>query len=287
MQYVPRNLYRYRPLKSTAPDKEVEENLLNRLCSEIAERRLFASDTSKLNDPFEGAGVVPYVASMGSSIPMNLGFLPPSGRDYTHGFRLISMTERYDSPQMWAHYATGYCGVCLCFDTSFLERRLDAVRYSDTPIMEGGYRADDMYLRRGEIAPAALLVKQGAWAYEQEWRAIIPEEETEQGFVRYEVGDLWAVIVGHNTPNDAKAAIRKACEKVGAHLYVTAPQELRYRLGVWPEGFHPSFDGRAIEQELDEYCERNGAELFERRAGEWRNSMEQAKIRVLNQMSTE
>ena len=287
MQYVPRNLYRYRPLKSNAPDKEVEENLLDRLCDEIVERRLFAPDVSKLNDPFEGAGVVPYVASMGSSIPMNLGFLPPSGRDYTHGLRLISLTERYDSPQMWAHYATGYCGACLCFDTSFLEGWIDAVRYSDTPIMEGGYRADDMYSRREEIAPKALLVKQGAWAYEQEWRAVIPEEETEQGFVRYKDGDLWAVIVGHNTPDDAKARIREACERAGARLYVTAPQELRYRLGIWPDGFHPSFDGRTIEQELDEYCEKVGLELFERSANEWRESMEQARVRVLEKASAE
>ena len=196
------------------------------------------------------------------------------------------MTERYDSPQMWAHYATGYCGVCLCFDVSFLEGRIDSVRYSDAPIMEGGYRADDMFSRRNEFAPSALLVKQGAWAYEQEWRAIIPDEETDEGFVRLNNSDLWAVIVGHNTPEEARVVICEACDDIGARMFVTVPEELKYCLGIWPYGFYPSFDGRTIVQEQKEFCGRTGAEPFELLAAKWLGRMELARRRVFSKVSS-
>lgn len=282
MQYVPRNLYRYRPLRSTGSGKEFEEHLLERLCNEICERRIYAAEASKMNDPFEGAGIVPHCSNAGSGIPMNLGFLPPSARDYTHGFRLIAMTERYDSPQMWAHYATGYCGVCLCFDTSFAEERISAVRYSDLPILETEYRADELIHRRCELAIAALLVKQGDWAYEQEWRIVVPSEETDNGFISFGDDDLWAVIIGHNTPKDAKTAIKAACAKSGACVYITKPQELRYRIGIWPDGFRPRFAGGTIEQELEEYCRQTDSSPFEKLADGERSSMRRAKERVLN-----
>ena len=68
------------------------------------------------------------------------------GRSYSYGLRPISMTDHYGSLQMRAHYATSYCGACLCFDTSCPEGRIDAARYSDALVVEGGYRADNMYL---------------------------------------------------------------------------------------------------------------------------------------------
>ena len=276
MQYVPRNLYRYRPLRSTTPDKDYDRHLLKRLCSEIREHQLFAAEVSALNDPFEGTGVVPYVRNAGSTIPMNLGFLPPSARDYTRGFRLISMTERYNSPQMWAHYATGYCGVCLCYDVAFLRGRIDAVRYSDVPILEDGYRADELILRKNELATAALLVKQKDWAYEQEWRAIFPSEETNGGYVSCGQDDLWAVIIGHNTPKIAQDEIRKICQETGAQLYLTAPQELRYALGIWPDEFSPSSDGRTIEIELQMFYDKTGFLPFEELANVSRGSTDLA-----------
>lgn len=80
----------------------------------------------------------------------------------------LSLTERFDSSPMWAHYAGNSTGFVIAFATdSIFFRRGDAgkrqglhqITYFDGKIAEV---MDDVY--------AALMSKQEDWAYEREWR---------------------------------------------------------------------------------------------------------------------
>lgn len=237
---------------------------MERLLEEITNHKLYASKASELNDPFEGVGVYPFNGYAGVSISLNLGLLPPAIKEYSHTHRLVALTELYDSPQMWAHYATSYTGVCLCIDTSYIRDSIEAVRYSDVPVKVLGNAGDAMLSGETKRIPAGLVVKQRDWAYEQEWRAIFPDSETDDGFIDYGGEALKAVIIGHRCPESARSLIRDACDKVGAKVYITAPQECRYGLGIWPEAFKLSMDGRSIESEIAAYCEETGEVAFER-----------------------
>jgi hypothetical protein len=83
----------------------------------------------------------------------------------------LSLTERPDSPPMWAHYAANSSGFVIAFDTAnpFFRRGdagerqgLQKISYFDGRIAEA---LDDPYL--------ALISKQADWAYEREWRLYV------------------------------------------------------------------------------------------------------------------
>lgn len=93
----------------------------------------------------------------------------------------LSLTERYDSSPMWAHYAGNSSGFVIAFDTSngFFKRGDEAERqglhkitYFDGKISEA---MDDPY--------AAFMSKQADWAYEREWRLYVKAAEANKTFV--------------------------------------------------------------------------------------------------------
>ena len=87
---------------------------------------------------------------------------------------LLSLSERQNSPPMWAHYADDSKGFVIAFDTSseFFRRGeqneqqgLHKVRYFDGRV---GEIIDDPF--------AALISKQADWSYEREWRLYVKPE---------------------------------------------------------------------------------------------------------------
>ncbi|MCJ8189896.1 DUF2971 domain-containing protein [Sphingomicrobium aestuariivivum] len=87
----------------------------------------------------------------------------------------LSLTERFDSSPMWAHYAGNSSGFVIAFDTNdalFLRgeegsrQGLQKITYFDGTIPE---LMDDPY--------AALMSKQLDWQYEREWRLYLKAEE--------------------------------------------------------------------------------------------------------------
>lgn len=87
----------------------------------------------------------------------------------------LSLTERFDSSPMWAHYAGNSTGFVIAFETdNIFFRRGDAVErqglhkitYFDGKIAEV---MDDVY--------AAFMSKQNDWAYEREWRLYVKADQ--------------------------------------------------------------------------------------------------------------
>jgi hypothetical protein len=119
-------------------------------------------------------------------------------------YRVYCLTERPDSPLMWAHYASSHTGICLEFDTRkapFTEAfppftgGLLKVKYRSTypayDIVSGGY--------------PALFTKSEDWSYEAEWRLIAEERrfarsfwtlKTNNDFLTLAPGVLTSVTIG-------------------------------------------------------------------------------------------
>lgn len=89
----------------------------------------------------------------------------------------FSLSERMDSPPMWAHYADNNAGFVVAFDTEnawFHQRkngektRLQKVEYFDGKLDEPL-----------ENPQAAFISKTTDWAYEREWRLYIKNDEAD------------------------------------------------------------------------------------------------------------
>jgi hypothetical protein len=96
-------------------------------------------------------------------------------RAFNDNVGILSLSEIPDNELMWAHYANSHTGLVLCFDEQhgFFSRRrsehdefyfVRRVVYSDRPAVSMASLDGD-----------ALLVTKGTkWAYEREWRMLVP-----------------------------------------------------------------------------------------------------------------
>ena len=114
-------------------------------------------------------------------------------------YRVYCLSEKPDSPLMWAHYAASHTGVCLEFDATRApftrETGASQVAYRTT------YPAYDMVA----VGYEPLVTKADAWSCEAEWRLIAEERKfarepltmkTDNDFLTLPPGVLNSVIVG-------------------------------------------------------------------------------------------
>ena len=85
-----------------------------------------------------------------------------------NNYRILALSEDPQSPQLWAHYADNYTGVCLCFSTDGSLADAHKVSYSDKKPQRSP---------RGEIqlmnaVRNGFFQKHSGWAYEKEWRVV-------------------------------------------------------------------------------------------------------------------
>lgn len=96
------------------------------------------------------------------------------------GRRLMcfSLSERYDSPPMWAHYAANDTGFVVAFDTEhdWFQHRKDA---QNTRLQKITY-FDGKVEEPLENIQAAFISKTADWSYEREWRIYANEDEIEK-----------------------------------------------------------------------------------------------------------
>jgi len=81
---------------------------------------------------------------------------------------ILSLSESSEVPLLWSHYADGYRGVCVEFDSSVgLFLAAQKVHYTDTrPIINRLIDSPQEMLTKG------MFTKSIHWAYELEWRVI-------------------------------------------------------------------------------------------------------------------
>ena len=102
-----------------------------------------------------------------------------------HG--VVCLTETWQNPVMWSHYAKEHQGVCIEYDFASLPRGHQK-RIMLYPVIYGTERFDaTRYLRPiGEdfnslLSVLACLHKAEHWRYEREWRLLAPMGDQEDG----------------------------------------------------------------------------------------------------------
>jgi Protein of unknown function (DUF2971). len=90
---------------------------------------------------------------------------------------VLSLSENWNEPLMWSHYAAQHQGICIEYQTTGFEvKRLKAVNYNASRSI----RAHDLYLWkcRGDdraesrVFETYFYAKAPQWTYEKEWRDI-------------------------------------------------------------------------------------------------------------------
>jgi hypothetical protein len=159
-------------------------------------------------------------------------------------YRVYCLTEKPNSPLMWAHYACSHTGVCLEFDTKrapFTEAfppftggllKVDyRTTYPSYDIVSGGYRA--------------LFTKSVDWSYEAEWRLIAEARgfarsiwtlKTNNDFLTLPSGVLKSVTIGCLTDESSRQQIERLVSTIAPGVLVRHATLVpdRYELRISP-----------------------------------------------------
>lgn len=130
----------------------------------LLDGKLILSDPSRFNDPFDlQLDVSLDKDDSNQPIPDCVGML----------YRMICLSEKWDSLLMWGHYACRHKGICLQLHVDpsalpYAEDILEPVRYSTH------YQNFTTDLNKGDLTALRtyLLTKSVDWLYEKEWRYI-------------------------------------------------------------------------------------------------------------------
>ena len=239
MSKLPNLLYKYKQLLT------IED--LNRVLQVFKENAIYYPDYKKLNDPLEGAGhnihIDPWAGiSLHELADVELGPI----REEKLKYRVLSLSSDPSSPQLWAHYAGNYCGICFCFSTKGSFQRAREVIYENPPYMKGVLN-DDFE----KAVHESFFYKQSGWRHEKEWRVI---EKTEEDYFKFNSKDLIGVIIGERVPAEIK--------KIMVNYLPETVKALRTKVGFQtytihflPWDYEVSYDGIKLPyiDNLEEY----------------------------------
>ncbi len=172
--FKPTLLYRYRSLGATTRGNSyrIDPNLLEREIRAIESNYIYCSTYNAMNDPMEGL----YRTTRRVKQSDDYEEVVRELKNEKLGLGVASFCEAWDNELMWAHYAGGFCGICVAYSLSKLLDGLDnnhtftRVAYGDRPYsLNLAGRRD-----RADRARAVLSTKSLKWAYEREWRLFAP-----------------------------------------------------------------------------------------------------------------
>lgn len=204
IKHPPKLLYKYKSLES-------KKNLLHVL-DIIDSGKIYLSDHDKVNDPLEGVG---YNINIKGWAGMSIQYYADEElgpiEEMKNQFRILSLSENPQSPQLWAHYADNYKGICLCFTTQG--------SLSDACKVSYAYKKPERN-PRGELqlkkaVRNGFFCKHSGWSYEEEWRIV--REKTNDHFLHFEKNELVGVILGQNIDDEDKKEILK---RVPTHIKI-------------------------------------------------------------------
>jgi hypothetical protein len=160
----------------------------------LVNRRLYAADTSNLNDPMEGM----FVHTAGPLAMHEIQEIWGGARD----LRVSALSRTPGSTVMWAHYAEAHRGIVVGLD----------IVDTNADVVEVDY-VDDLTLDRDapDLARRILTKKLKAWAYEQEVRVLVRSRE----YVKIRPRELlFGLATSEETRSLVTAIARKFCPKL-------------------------------------------------------------------------
>lgn len=156
-----------------------------------------------------------------------------------NSYKICSLTERLDSLPLWAHYADNHKGFAMEYDfkglafESVMSLMLWPVRYN------GVFNAGEILkgVRSGMtfnnlFALVAALHKSPDWAYEQEWRLVLPDGVTEPA--RNFKAPLTAVYLGTKISSDDERLVRDRASVANVPVFKMrlVPHQFKMESGI-------------------------------------------------------
>ena len=230
MKYTPKYLFKYKSISSI---EDVE-----RLLDIIKNSRIYYPTYKQLNDPLEGAGFnidIPGWAGISIIRAADLELEPIEKIKLDYG--ILSLSESPNSPQLWAHYANNYKGVCLCLRTDGLLKNVKKVSYRDERDISMAF--DKTAMRKAVLEN--LFIKQGDWSYEQEWRDIRRIRKKDQ-FFSFNRNELAGVIIGDSLNELVKNMLIKELPS-NTKAMKAIPGYQSFRINIFPFDYETKFDG--------------------------------------------
>lgn len=251
-KFIPRKLYKYRAITKYALDNFTNDTL-------------HLTTASRFNDPFDSALTVdPFRSNSGRELIDQLAASAGVGQiddrlrerlaEYIderngrfrselqaallyqarNGYKLCSLSSRIDSTLMWSHYAKDHTGFAMEYEFKSLPESDPVYRFLWPVIYTGAmldisFVYDDAAGRTNGLYPVlAAMSKAKDWAYEGEWRLIIPGSPGEAPFnlpvPAPKAIYLGAHIKGKNQQRLASIAKQKGIPVFKMHL---APSEYK------------------------------------------------------------
>lgn len=148
---------------------------------------------------------------------------------------VCSLSANPRSPLLWSHYAADHKGICVQLRPWIDPEGLVAlpVEYNDSyPVMKNFDRPTN-----GLDAVLPFLRKSTDWAYEEEWRIVVPERPNT--LRQFHARAMTGVIFGLRTTASDEAYIRELMEErqrrygLTPKLYQAVAADRAYRLVIW------------------------------------------------------
>ena len=207
----------------------------------INNNRIYLPTYKQLNDPLEGAGFNINISGWAGMSILLAGEmeLEPIERNKMK-FRVLSLSEEYNSPQLWAHYANNYQGICLCFST---ENTFKGIRKVEYGMDKSAIKADS----EEEIEKAVctgFCYKQEGWSYEKEWRLIkrIEDDNEDNKYLSFSREELKGIILGEKMDMQLQTLIRKEIPKE-IQVMRARPGYTTHRIIILPWDYTEEFNG--------------------------------------------
>lgn len=236
----PKYLYKYKSLSTDFTDVDFDTTPFNdfvkrkdlsctRLIDIIENEEIYVPTRQELNDPLEGAALPKMrFAVMGSWYPIAMHRLHHIVENYFDKYRILSLTKNPVSPQMWAHYAGNYSGVCIQFSTenTVFDQALPIEYNAEKPdgmLFEPDPEEIDMLVRE------SIFKKSKSWEYEEEYRIVHSEEKK---FLKFNRKDIKSIILGEKIKPAYRDAILKAAERYDIPVYSTWYGDEDYKIYI-------------------------------------------------------
>lgn len=168
----------------------------------IKNRRLKVSRIMELNDPFEFLGIE-------RSNPWLRKALDKEKKDMSRDRGILCLSNTWQNPVLWAHYADRHRGVCLGFEVpeNFLGKFLEKIRYAETPLVAPASQNEWDINFMTELMHTKFM----HWKYEDEYRMWVD--------LKYQ-----KKIDGFHYVSFSESQLKLTCVIIGARSSITRSQ---------------------------------------------------------------
>ena len=226
---IPKRLYKYFPLFDEQRNGHENENL--KRINSLLERQLWVSKYDMLNDPFEYK-----MLYLDREKIEGYGWSVETLNDFLEGIKNLSLTtcfsgETENNMPMWAHYANNHKGYCISYKVIkpelitpvFYEpKRVGIASIAINLISAFHNKNEEQMLKYTTLYNLSLCCKHSLWRYENEYRLIYPDRNSNNGKLisLKDIGlEVESIFVGYKTEPVLYEQLLKIGKSLGCNVY--------------------------------------------------------------------